>query len=128
MTGLTESLRPGEHKVEFLATFVKSGPEALARMNAEGRNPAHGGVAARARGAANSERRREAAEWDRRHQRPDPEVFKRDILPGLRDISLGKIMKATGFSRRYCSITLGPLMQLTKASRVRSRSKETPGG
>ena len=30
--------------------------------------------------------------------------FKRDILPRLQDVPLSRIMKVTGFSRRYASL------------------------
>lgn len=35
-------------------------------------------------GTANARRAREGAEWERTHEKPDPEVFTRDILPHFR--------------------------------------------
>lgn len=80
-------------------------PAALRRLTAEGRDPAHGGGAGRMRGASNARRQREVASWDRAHpNRPDPEVFKREILPNLQEVSLGRIARATGLTRMYCSL------------------------
>ena len=54
-------------------------------------------------GAANAKRKREAAEWERTHERPDPEVFRREILPSLADVTLVQMERATGLSKRSCS-------------------------
>jgi CRISPR-associated endonuclease Cas1 len=90
---------------EKLPKLLAAGAFAIARRAAEGRDTAHGGVAARKRGQANSKRMRETQEWDRIHRdRPGPEIFKRDILPGLKGIPLRQIMKASGLSLRYCAL------------------------
>lgn len=96
----TDCLR--EYGAEFLARFAQSGSRALARMRTEGRDPAHGGTAALARSAALSKWRREVSKWDETNARPNPEIFRRNILPRLQTVSLGKIVKATGLSVRYC--------------------------
>ena len=47
----------------------------------------------------------QAAEWDREHpDRADPSEFACTILPGLQDVPLSALMKATGLSLRYCSL------------------------
>jgi CRISPR-associated endonuclease Cas1 len=90
---------------EKLPRLLAAGASAIARLAAEGRDPAHGGEAARKRGASNVRRMREAAEWNRTHsERPGPEQFRREILPRLQSASLREIMKATGLSLRYCSL------------------------
>lgn len=90
---------------EHQEIFERAGPAALRRLRAEGRDPAHGGEAGRKRGASNARRKREAAVWDRTHpNRPGPEVFRREILPGLQGVPLGRIAEATGFTRMYCSL------------------------
>lgn len=93
-----------ERRVEVVASFARSGPRALARMRSEGRDPAHGGAAARTRATTISKRNEEVVSWDRVHPRPDPEVFTRDVLPRLQGIPLRVIMEATGLSKRYCAL------------------------
>jgi hypothetical protein len=90
---------------EKLPRLLAAGASAIARLAAEGRDPAHGGEAARKRGASNMRRMRETAEWDRTHpERPDSEHFKREILPQLQSVPLRAMMKLTGLSLRYCSL------------------------
>jgi hypothetical protein len=90
---------------EKLPILLAAGSSAIARLAAEGRDPAHGGEAARKRGASNVRRMREADAWNRAHsEHPDPEQFKREILPRLQSASLREIMKVTGLSLRYCSL------------------------
>ncbi len=80
----------------------------LAQMRAEGRDPAHGGNAARRRGATNAMRARERAEWEWRHAGIDLDAaknqFRNETLPRLSDHTLGEIVKATGLSKRYASL------------------------
>ena len=80
----------------------------LAQMRAEGRDPAHGGNAARRRGATNSRRARERTEWERRHADSDldaaKEQFTQETLPKLAGYTLGDIVKATGLPKRYASL------------------------
>ena len=52
-------------------------------------------------GEANTRRREEAAAWNTEHERPDPETFRQQILPGLAEVPLGALMRATGLSKRY---------------------------
>ncbi len=95
---------PQRHR-EQAESFQKAGPTAMRRLMAEGRDPSHGGQAGRKRGASIATRNRETAEWNRSHPgRPDPEQFKRNILPRLEGVPLQKIMKATGLSLYYCSL------------------------
>jgi CRISPR-associated endonuclease Cas1 len=55
--------------------------------------------------AAASARQQEAlAEWRQwGYEKPDPRLFKREILPGLRRALLSRMMQATGLSEPYCS-------------------------
>jgi CRISPR-associated endonuclease Cas1 len=89
---------------EGLATFQVAGPAALARLMAEGRDPTHGGAAARKRAKSLARRREEAAKWERTNHRPDPEEFRRRILPGLQAVPIEEMARATGLSVRYCSM------------------------
>jgi hypothetical protein len=76
----------------------------LAVLRADGRDPAHGGDAAHRRGSTNARHCAEAAAWDRANPRPDPEFFRRDILPGLQHCSPQRMADATGLSRPYCTL------------------------
>ena len=91
-----------------LPQTAEAGLATLARMRAEGKDPAHGGDAARRRGASNSQRARERAEWERRHGDIDldaaKEQFRQKTLPKLAGFTLGDIVKVTGLSKRYASL------------------------
>ena len=78
--------------------------EHLAAARAAGRDPAHGGAPAGKRGAANRRRQVEIREWEAANERPSPEIFNREILPGLRAVTAGEMARATGLSRPYCSM------------------------
>lgn len=83
--------------------LVEHGQEALARLRKEGKDPAHGGDAARKRGRTQFRRRREEREWEREHnERPDPEIFSLAILPLLEVVSTHEMARATGLSKSYC--------------------------
>jgi CRISPR-associated endonuclease Cas1 len=57
------------------------------------------------RGAAIAARKRALAEWDKANPGTvhDPELFSREILPGLRTVKLSEIVEATGLSKSYAS-------------------------
>ena len=73
----------------------------MARMRRDGRDPISRLEAKKRLGQANTRRREEAAAWEVEHERPDREIFKQEILPGLADVPLGALMRATGLSKRY---------------------------
>jgi hypothetical protein len=56
------------------------------------------------RAASLLRRKWEVAEWDRQHRRPDPAEFRSEILPRLKTVPLGQMVKATGLSLIYCSL------------------------
>ena len=92
-----------ERRREVTAFVNASGLQELARLRAEGRDPAHGGLAARERGLKNGQHSQQAAVWSRQHaERMDTDVFKKEILPWLSYASLRDIVQATGLSREYC--------------------------
>ena len=74
----------------------------LARMRAEHRDPAHGGRAAEIRGAKNAAHQAAVRTWT--GERPDAQVFTREILPRLRSIPVADLVTATGLSEHYCSL------------------------
>ncbi len=89
-----------------LPRFARAGMAKLGKLRAEGADPSHGGEVGRKRGASNARRFRERSTWKELglDVNEEKERFKRDILPRLQDVPLSRIMKATGFSRRYASL------------------------
>jgi hypothetical protein len=78
------------------------GPSLSTQLRSEQRDPAHGGRAAEIRGRKNAAQQAAVREW--RGERPDPEIFRTEILPGLRRIPIGELVAATGLSDHYCSL------------------------
>jgi hypothetical protein len=63
------------------------------------------GEAARAR-ISTRQRERQAEEnaWNAAHpERPDPDRFRREVLPLIRDVSLRELSRRTGLSVAYCA-------------------------
>jgi len=85
-----------------LASGREQAAAVLAALRAEQRDPAHGGRAAQIRGAKNAAHQRANHGWV--GERPDPTVFTREILPGLRRRSIPGLVAATGLSEHYCSL------------------------
>ena len=92
-----------DEEQEKLSLFEQAGPAALAQLRAEGRDPTVTAEAKSQLGRANSRRQLDAARWNAEHGQPDNGTFTREILPGLQDVPLSRIMEATGLSLRYCS-------------------------
>jgi CRISP-associated protein Cas1 len=80
----------------------KSAAAVLAQLRSETRDPAHGGKAAEARGRKNAAHQAAVRAWE--GERPDPEVFRSEILPGLRYARIVELVAATGLSEHYCSL------------------------
>ena len=76
--------------------------EVLARLRAEQRDPAHGGRAAELRGTKNAAHQAAVRAWT--GERPDPAIFRSEILPGLPHRPIGELVAATGLSEHYCSL------------------------
>lgn len=83
------------------SAFVGSGHRRLRELRAAGTEPVD--TAARARMAERQrERQREENEWNAAHpERPGPESFRRDVLPGIRDVPLAALARRTGLSVPY---------------------------
>jgi CRISPR-associated endonuclease Cas1 len=90
-----------ERRAGVLADFKSSGPAELARLRAAGKDPTRTEGARRAIGARNARRRIEAAAWDAENARPDPDEFRREVLPGIQMVTVNALMRATGLSKRY---------------------------
>lgn len=93
-----------EYREEQLAEFARSGPAALAKLRAQGIDPARTPEAKRKMAAANARNMRQVRAWDQEHQRPDPEDSRREILPNLQAIPLSKLAQATGLSIQQCGM------------------------
>ena len=93
---------PDEYR-EQADRYAAAGQAALFKMRSEGRDPWDSAEARRKLGEANARRRREEIEWDRTHDKPDPEAFTREILPLLEGVSLSKMKAATGLSVTMCA-------------------------
>jgi hypothetical protein len=92
-------------QAEQFDAFSGTGLAALERLKREGLDPAHGGQAAKKRGQATSDRKREIAEWEARYgQLVDLTAFTREILPLIQDVALSRLAGATGLSLRYVSL------------------------
>jgi hypothetical protein len=84
--------------------FRERGRATRAALRVEGKDPAHSEVANQRRGRQVARHLREIRQWNTAHGgEADPEVFRREILPGLQDVSLSTMAKATGLSEGYCS-------------------------
>ncbi len=95
-----------EARAEHAATtFAEAGPAALARMREAGADPTQTPQARAKLSESMSRRGIDVAAWDREHgEQPDPEVFRREILPGLQGVPLARIVVRTGLSLRYASL------------------------
>jgi CRISPR-associated endonuclease Cas1 len=96
-----ETCRADQLREQGPAARQRAG-EILARLRAEQRDPAHGGRAAQIRGAKNAAHQAAVCAWT--GETPDPAVFRREILPGLSERSIGELAVATGLSAHYCSL------------------------
>ena len=82
---------------------VRLAPIHIARAQT-GHDATHGGEAAIRRGSRNTQRKTELREWDEQHGKlVDLSAFERDILPGIRNVPLSRLQRATGLSLRYVS-------------------------
>jgi len=86
----------------ILTEFAHAGQRTLARARAKGDDPAHGGTAAKARGASNAAHQRAVAAFVDDGSL-DGLDFARDVAPRLAALPLRTIAEATGLSQAYCS-------------------------
>jgi len=91
-----------------LSRLADAGAKSFAKLHASGKDPSHGGEAARKRGQSNARRAQERREWERMNTDVEVEIekqyFVNDLLPKLRDIPVRRIVNATGLSIRYASM------------------------
>ncbi len=88
--------------------FKTVGVSKLAAIRKSGHDPAHGGKAAKKRGASNRRRAGERKTWEATHSPDDllkeREHFRTEIFPALIECSVTQIAKTTGLTPRYASL------------------------
>jgi CRISPR-associated endonuclease Cas1 len=95
----------GDAHREALNLASEAATRVLAQMRAAGRDPAHGGEAARKRASSLSMRQEEAKAFERKSVTlPSAEIFEREILPRLQSVTVPAMARATGLTRAYCSM------------------------
>lgn len=92
-----------EFRKEQLPQFEKVGVAALAKLRAEGRDPAHTEEAKAVVAKSVSEQRRAVLAWNANNERPGEETYLKEILPLVERGTLPQLMKATGLSIKYCA-------------------------
>ena len=93
-----------EHRAEKGQGFADSAHAALARLRAEGRDPGKRPEVRAKVGRANARRRAEELAWDAEHERPDPEQFRREVLPAIQGVPLSRLASASGLSVQQCGV------------------------
>lgn len=77
------------------------------RRRTAGADPSHSSSANERRAGKMSKSRKDAAEWRRVNgPEPDPDEFRRKILPRLLGLPARRLAEATGLSRPYCDSIL----------------------
>jgi hypothetical protein len=74
----------------------------LSELRAQGEDPQASEHVRSRIGQTNKARWTERRAWSG-DSKPDADVFRQDILPGLRDIPVSQLASVTGFSAAYCS-------------------------
>lgn len=82
----------------------KSALTAIKARRDVGDDPTHGGSAAHKRAAKNRDRKAAERAWEEKHERPEPAVFRTEILPAIQAIPTSQLERATGLSRRYIAM------------------------
>jgi CRISPR-associated endonuclease Cas1 len=90
---------------ERYEAFVAAGRANRERQQEAGVDPAHGGEAARRRGATMARRHRERREWAAANDGAafDRRLFELEILPLIRELPLADLIRATGLTHGYLS-------------------------
>lgn len=83
--------------------FARAGRDALLRLRAEGRDPA-AAPEVRAKMHATKERTHALDRaWNAEHrEKPDPDIFFRDVLPRIQGVPLRRLAEVTGLSFTHC--------------------------
>jgi hypothetical protein len=87
-----------------LTNIQRQSLNVLEELRNQGRDPAHGSETANKRATTVTQQNAKSAAWDQTNQRPNPETWSQQILPGLANVTLTDMMQATGLSSGYCSM------------------------
>lgn len=82
----------------------KSALRAIKTRRDAGNDPTHRGTAAEKRAAKTRARQAEERAWEAEHEKPDPALFKTEILPAIQTTPTSELERATGLSRRYIAM------------------------
>jgi CRISPR-associated endonuclease Cas1 len=83
--------------------FLRAGQERMRALRAAGIDPLTPEARARI-AAAQSRRRRETSDWNQAHGgQPDPEAFRREVLPLIQGVSIRELVRRTGLSLTFLS-------------------------
>jgi len=80
----------------------RAGKATLAAMRASAQDPAHSAAARRQRAETSRATSSAMRAWERDHRRPDPEIYEREILPRIQEMTVPQLMKITGLSQFHC--------------------------
>ncbi|MFN8675486.1 MAG: CRISPR-associated endonuclease Cas1 [Thermomicrobiales bacterium] len=93
-----------ERRVELGQQWAQGSLTTLAHLRETGRDPAHGGEAARKRAEQLAAHQTAVATWEATECETTRSLdFVRDVLPQLQTISVSRMATATGLSAGYCS-------------------------
>jgi transcriptional regulator with XRE-family HTH domain len=104
LEGSGRKVCPACTELDRTERIVQAGIRVFEARRETGVDPSHGGEAARRRGEKMRQRMSEVQAWEAQHLRPDPEVFRREILPLLRTVPIRRIAREVGISLRYASL------------------------
>lgn len=86
-------------------TFSAAGRSKMVELRAAGKDPSKGGRNAEIRATKIKQRREDQRAWEAEHgDNADSELFKREILPAIQNISLTELARLTGLSVQYCGL------------------------
>ena len=82
--------------------LAKAGKATLAAMRASSDDPARSPAATAKKRAKSRSTSLAMRAWEREHRKGNPEVYEREILPRIREMTVPQLMKLTGPSQFHC--------------------------
>ncbi|MEX0983921.1 MAG: CRISPR-associated endonuclease Cas1 [Actinomycetota bacterium] len=90
------------YEAEKTETIAAAGRRTLAAMRASDDDPARSPDAIAKERETSREKSLAMRAWEREHGRGDPEVYEREILPRIRELTVPQLMRLTGLSQFHC--------------------------
>jgi len=84
------------------AELSRLGKAGLAAMRASSEDPAHSAAAREMRAKTSRATTSAMRAWEREHGKGSPEVYEREILPRIQQLTVPQLVKATGLSQFHC--------------------------